>query len=101
PRFFRGGGGAENRGLSLVFRFGAGAEVLHDHRQHGDHHDGDDHHGEVLLHEFDVAEQVAGDEAGDDPGEASGHVEDREAAVLHATDPGHEGGEGADDGDEA
>ena len=56
---------------------------------------------EVLLDEGQVPEEVAGEDADGDPEDPADDVVGEEVPVAHLPDPGHEGGEGADDGDEA
>ena len=59
--------------------------------------DRQDHQGEVVLDERQVAEQVAGDGAEDHPGHAADDVVAHELAVAHGAQAGDERGEGADD----
>src|SRR4051794_38926567 len=87
--------------LYLRCRLPAGAEGLDDD---GDERDQDDRRDDVVEVALDhrlVAEEVAGEEEGLDPDQATQDVPDREAPVGHAADAGDEGGEGAHDGHEA
>ncbi len=70
-------------------------------REERDDDDADHDELEVLLDDGYVAEEIAGTEDAPDPDQSADHVEGEEAAVVHRADACHEGGEGADDGNEA
>ena len=63
--------------------------------------DREDHQAEVLLHERQVAEEVAGEEADAHPQDPAHHVVGQEAQVAHRADAGHERRERPHDRDEA
>src|SRR5436309_1369395 len=78
----------------------AGPPVLEDSRQHRDHDDGEDDEVELFLDEGQLGEVVARRQEREDPENAPGDVEESEAGIAHLADPGDEGGEGPDDGNE-
>lgn len=80
---------------------GAGAEEFEGHGEDGDEDDGEDDEFEMFLDEGLGAEEGAGGDANGDPGEPPYYREEEEGGVGHLTYAGDEGGEGADDGDEA
>src|ERR1700733_8784371 len=72
-------------------------DELDERGDHGDHDDGEDYDLEMLLHEIDVAQRIAGEEAGEDPEDAADDGKSFEFDEAHLGDAGDEGGEGADD----
>ena len=76
-------------------------DVFDGDRQQRDHDDPQDHEREVVLHDRDVAERVAGPHAGAHPDQASDDVVGGEPGVRHRADPGDERGERPDDRHEA
>src|SRR5512137_2474731 len=72
-------------------------EQFDDTGQEGQDDDGEDHHGEVILHEGKVPEEVAPQHEDEDPRESPRDIEKEKAGVGHASDARHEGGKGPDD----
>ena len=72
-------------------------DQLDDTGQDGQDDDGEDHHGEVVLHEGKISEEVAPQHEDEDPRDGPRDVEEQKAGVGHAPDARHEGGKGPDD----
>lgn len=89
------------RGVCCGFFSGPHGPHFPEDWDHGDHDDGDDHEFVILLYKFEVAEVIAHQCEHGDPEDAADDIVEQKEFVVHLADARDEGGEGADDRDEA
>lgn len=85
-------------GVAFAEKF---ARNFDEHGKDGNADDGEDDELEVVFEEGDIAEEPASGEDEADPEDGTDYVEAHEFLIIHFAGASDEGGEGADDGDEA
>ena len=79
----------------------ASFDELDDGRQNGDEDDCQDDKGKVLLYHRQIAKEVTPKSEQSHPGYPTDYIVGDKLAVGHGANTSHEGGKGANDGDEA
>ena len=77
------------------------AQELEANRNQRQHHNGHAGHLDIVLHDVDIAQEVAQRGESGAPQDAAEHVVHNEGAIAHVADAGHDGGKGAHHRNEA